>query len=104
MQEGRSKKENRHFVSKTKHLGLSIRKQCEVLNVSRSQIYYKPTGEKKENLEIMQLMDSHNIEHPDEGVQGMQNMLTNNSLQVNHKRIRRLMKLMDIKQYILVRI
>jgi len=97
LQKGRSKKENRHFVSNTHSTGLSIRKQCAILNVSRSHLYYKPTGEKKENLEIMQLMDSHNMEHPDEGVRGMQNMLTNNSMQVNHKRIRRLMKLMDIK-------
>ena len=97
MEKGRSKKENRHFVSNNQGTGLSIRKQCAILHVSRSHLYYKPTGEKKENLEIMQLMDSHNLEHPDEGVRGMQNMLTNNSLQVNHKRIRRLMNLMDIK-------
>lgn len=42
-------------------------------------------------------MDEHNIEHPDEGVFGMQNMLFSNELIVNHKRVRRLMRLMDIK-------
>lgn len=76
---------------------MSIRKQCQALNISRSRIYHKPKAEKAENLEVMHLMDEHNIEHPDEGVQGMRNMLINNSIVVNHKRIRRLMKLMDIK-------
>ena len=31
---------------------LSIRKQCEVLFVNRSSLYYAPIGESEENLEI----------------------------------------------------
>ena len=45
----------------------------------------------------MHLMDHHNTDHPDEGVYGMRNMLRDNYLTINHKRIRRLMRLMDIK-------
>jgi putative transposase len=29
---------------------LSTRKQCEILEVDRSGLYYKPKGEKKDNL------------------------------------------------------
>ena len=35
---------------------LSVRKQCEVLAVHRSGLYYKPQGEKRSNLEIMRIM------------------------------------------------
>lgn len=65
--------------------------------INRSQLYYKPIPENRDNLKIMTLMDEHNIEHPDEGVRGMQNMLLSNEQTVNHKRVRRLMRLMDIK-------
>ena len=38
---------------------LSIRKQCDLLSIHRSGIYYKPSQESQENLEIMRLMDEH---------------------------------------------
>ena len=41
-------------------------------------------------------MDEHHLEHPTMGVLGMQDMLRYEGYKVNHKRIRRLMKLMDI--------
>lgn len=97
MQEDRSKEEIRQLVSKRKNAPLSIRKQCELLKISRTQIYYTPQPESAENLEIMRLMDKHNIDHPDEGVESMKNMLSTREMKVNHKRVRRLMRLMDIK-------
>ena len=35
---------------------LSIRKQCEILSVHRSGLYYNPQGEKRDNLEIMRII------------------------------------------------
>ncbi|SDA90819.1 putative transposase [Algoriphagus alkaliphilus] len=43
---------------------LSIRAQCSVLGVSRSNLYYKPKEEKAGNPEMMLLMDKHLINHP----------------------------------------
>lgn len=86
----------RQLVSK-EDATLSVRAQCQMLEVSRSGIYYKPVGISEENLEIMRLMDRHNTDHPDEGVLCMRNMLRSNGHTVNHKRIRRLMKLMDLQ-------
>ena len=86
----------RQLVSK-EDAPLSVRAQCQMLEVSRSGIYYKPVGISEENLEIMRLMDRHNTDHPDEGVLCMRNMLRSNGHTVNHKRIRRLMKLMDLQ-------
>ena len=96
MQEKWSKGEIRQLVSK-KNTQLSVRKQCKILDVSRSQVYCKNRKESQENVEVMHLMDHHNTDHPDEGVYGMRNMLRDNYLTINHKRIRRLMRLMDIK-------
>lgn len=79
------------------HKRLSVRKQADMLEVSRSSLYYTPVGESEENLEIMRLIDSYHIEHPTTGVLGMQDMLRYEGYTANHKRIRRLLRLMDIR-------
>ena len=75
---------------------LSTRKQCEILEVHRSGLYYKPKGEKKENLEIMRMMDEHYLKHPTAGVLRMQDLLLSLGMVVNHKRVRRLLRLMGM--------
>ncbi len=45
----------------------------------------------------MRKMDEHHIDHPDEGVIGMKGMLCRKGYMVNTKRVRRLMRLMNIK-------
>lgn len=75
---------------------LSIRKQCDLLSVHRSGIYYAPKGESTENLKIMRLMDEHYLKHPTEGVIRMQDFLFALGFVVNHKRVRRLLRLMGL--------
>src|SRR4030042_902659 len=75
---------------------MSGRKRCYLLSVHRSGLYYKPVGEKKENLEIMRIMDEHYLKHPTEGVIRMQDFLFSLSFVVNHKRVRRLLRLMGL--------
>lgn len=43
---------------------LSVRQQCELLDIAPSSYYYKPKGESSENQEIMRLMDEEFLEHP----------------------------------------
>ena len=43
---------------------LSISKQCKILDISRSSVYYILKGESPENLEIMRKMDEEHMEHP----------------------------------------
>jgi putative transposase len=50
---------------------LSIRQQCTLLCVSRSNFYYQPKQEKSENLEMMLLMDMHLLNHSTEGAVSM---------------------------------
>lgn len=75
---------------------LSIRKQCKLLSIHRSRVYYRPLGEKPENLKIMRLMDAHALEHPAEGVKSMQYMLEAKGYHVNPKRVRRLLRKMGL--------
>ena len=75
---------------------LSVRKQCELLSVHRSGLYYAPKGESQENLEIMRIMDEHYLKHPTEGVINVQDLLFALGFLVNHKRVRRLLRLMGL--------
>ncbi|WP_084439915.1 hypothetical protein [Dyadobacter alkalitolerans] len=81
---------------------LSIRRQAQILNVNRSQLYYKPAGEKEENLSLMETMDKIFLSDPTLGVLGMQpgrraDELTEKGLSYNVKRIRRLLRKMAIE-------
>jgi putative transposase len=76
---------------------LSIRAQCELLGIHRSGIYYAPVPESDENLKLMELMDKHYLDHPTYGVLQMQDHLRDEGYQVNHKRVRRLLRLMGLE-------
>lgn len=75
-------------------LNISIRKQCELLSVNRSRVYYKPAPEKPQNIEMMNIMDRHLTKHPTEGVKSMVYLLTAMGFVVGPKRIRRLFRIM----------
>ena len=75
---------------------LSVRKQCKLIEISRSTVYYEPVGESDENLQVMRLMDEHFLDHPTHGVLQMQDFLFALSFTVNHKRVRRLLRKMGI--------
>ena len=79
---------------KLKRCTLSLRKQCELLSVPRSSLYYAPIPEKPENLKMMSLMDKHLTIHPTEGVVSMVDWLQEQGYPVGPKRIRRMFKLM----------
>lgn len=77
-----------------RHKTLSIRKQCDILSVPRSSLYYRPIPEKPENVKMMSIMDKHLLKHPTEGVKSMVDYLKDLGYPVGPKRIRRLFKLM----------
>lgn len=73
------------------HPKLSVRKQCEILGIHRSGIYYKPRGESDLNLELMRLMDEHYLHHPFKGAKRMHTFLTRDKdYKVSRNRIERL--------------
>lgn len=73
---------------------ISLRKQCDILSVPRSSLYYVPIAEKPENVKMMNIMDEHLLKHPTEGVVSMVDLLKEKGYPVGPKRIRRLFKLM----------
>jgi putative transposase len=75
---------------------ISVRRQCELLEISRSNLYYEAVGESEENLRIMRLMDEEFLEHPTHGVLQMQDFLFALGFLVNAKRVRRLLRKMNI--------
>ena len=73
------------------HSKLSLTKQCNLLEIHRSGIYYKPSTESDLNLELMRLMDEHYIDHPFKGAPQMFKWLRlDKGYKVNHKRVERL--------------
>lgn len=87
----------RALVLTQKDNTLSLRKQCELLDLSRSNLYYKPVGEKQQNLEIMRLMDNYILEEPTAGVLTMQSMLLDKNIKAGYERVRRLMRKANIR-------
>jgi len=76
---------------------ISVRRQCELLDVNRSRLYYSVCPIDECNLLIMDLIDDEFTEHPFTGVERMVECLRRESgLIVNHKRVRRLMRKMGL--------
>ena len=73
------------------HPKLSVVRQCSLLGVHRSGVYYKPQGESELNLELMRLMDEHYLHHPFKGANRMYTWLTRDKgYQVSKNRVHRL--------------
>jgi putative transposase len=80
------------------HPELSVRRQCELLGLSRSGLYYQPAGETEANLRLMRLIDEEYTRHPFSGSRKMTVWLKEaHREEVNRKRVRRLMRLMGLE-------
>jgi putative transposase len=78
------------------HPEISIRRQCQLLGINRSGLYYRPLGESEENLTLMRLIDEEYTRHPFYGSRRMAEWLCSRGHGVGRNRVRRLMRLMDI--------
>jgi putative transposase len=56
--------ERRRQMIELEHSHLSIVRQCELVPISRSEFYHRPTGETALNLELMRLIDAQFLETP----------------------------------------
>jgi len=89
--------EKRQKVVKS-HPSLSLVKQCELLEIHRSGLYYKPKQESMLNMKIMNTVDRYFLDHPYYGVERMTDYLNLDlGYRVNVKRIRRLYNLMGLQ-------
>jgi putative transposase len=79
------------------HPEISVRRQCELLDVSRASLYYQPAGESEENLLLMRLLDEQYTRTPFYGSRRMKIWLREQGYVVNRKRLVRLMQLIGIE-------
>ena len=91
----KSKKERKALVKRDSRL--SVVRQCELLEIHRSGVYYEPRGETALNLELMRIIDEKNLLHPWLGVPRILTWLRKDKgYHVNKKRIERLFRLMGL--------
>ncbi|WP_420636397.1 IS3 family transposase [Candidatus Palauibacter sp.] len=76
---------------------LSLSRQCALVGVSRSSLYYRPRGESAENLALMRRMDELHMAYPFYGSRQMVRHLRREGVAAGRHRIRRLMRLMGVE-------
>jgi len=84
----------------TTHPKLSVQRQCELIDLSRSSFYRHPSikhQKSPENLELMRLIDKEYTDHPFYGSRQMRNVLRRQGYKINRKRVQRLMRLMGLQ-------
>jgi len=89
--------EQKRKAVEPEHKKISICRQCELLGLNRSGLYYKPCGETQYNEQLMKLIDEQYIETPFYGIDKMTEWLRRKGHYVNHKRVRRLMRQMGLE-------
>ena len=76
---------------------ISIVRQCELLGVARSGIYYQKQAEKEEDAILMRLIDEQYTLTPFYGYRRMTRFLRSAGYKVNGKRVLRLMKKLGLE-------
>jgi putative transposase len=89
--------EDRRSLVEFNHPELSVRRQCELLGLSRSTYYYEPTGATPEDLRLMRLIDELYTDCPFYGSRKITEALTRRGEEVNRKRVQRLMREMGLE-------
>jgi putative transposase len=79
------------------HEELSVRQQCALLHLARSNLYYEPVEVDAEELALMRQIDRLYLEHPYYGSRRMEVVLRQQGLLINRKRVQRLMRLMGLE-------
>ena len=89
--------EHRRALVARRHPALSVVRQCALLGISRSSVYYRPAEVSQEDLELMRLMDRQYLATPFYGSRRMAVWLTRLGYRVNRKRVQRLMRIMGLR-------
>jgi putative transposase len=76
---------------------LSVVRQCKLLDISRSGLYYQSAGVSDEDLNLMKLIDRQYMATPFYGARKIAAWLKSERHSVNRKHVRRLMQLMGLR-------
>jgi putative transposase len=75
----------------------SMRRQCELLAVNRSSLYYEPNGTDPDDVALMRRMDELHLKYPFYGSRKLTEALKNEGRDLNRKRVQRLMRVMGLE-------
>ena len=78
------------------HPVLSMVRQCALLSISRSSLYYRPMGASPEDLALMKAMDQQYLATPFYGSRRIRVWLSRQGHQMSRKRVQRLMRTMGL--------
>lgn len=87
----------RHAMIEKDSESLSVHRQCELLGLCRSSVYYEKKEPDAYDLELMRLIDEQYTKTPFYGSRRMTEELKDKGHEVNRKKIQRLMRLMGIE-------
>jgi putative transposase len=76
---------------------LSVRRQCELLRVSRSGLYYEPEPTSPDELALMRRLDELHLKYPFYGSRKLADELRGEGYGVNRKHVQRLMRVMGLE-------
>jgi putative transposase len=76
---------------------LSVMRQCELLGLNRSGVYYTPRPVPEEDLRLMRRIDELHLEHPYFGARRIREHLAREGLQVGRLHVKTLMRRMGIE-------
>ena len=79
------------------NLEISVVRQCQLLGINRSTIYYRGRAQSVEDVELMRLLDVQYTETPFYGYRRMTVYLQNSGFSVNHKRVLKLMRKLGLE-------
>lgn len=79
------------------HQRLSVRRQCQLLGLTRSNVYYQPTPTLDDDLRLMRLLDEQYTACPFFGSRRMTAWLVRQGEAVNRKRVQRLLRIMGLQ-------
>ena len=79
------------------HRRLSVVKQCRLLQLSRSSVYYRPKPTKPADLQLMAGMDRQYLKTPYYGSRRMTACFRTQGHRVNRKRVQRLMRAIGLQ-------
>lgn len=78
------------------HPAISLTRQCALIGLSRSSWYYQPTPVDAATVHLLHLLDEQYTRTPFYGIRRMTAWLHTQGYGVNHKRVRRLLRLMGL--------
>jgi putative transposase len=79
------------------HPDLSISRQCGLLGLPRSTLYYRPTPVRESTLRIMARIDALYLEDPCSGSRRMVDYLAREGIPISRDRVRNLMRCMGLR-------